>query len=182
MSSEEAQKHKIISDLFLSKKVHHQVTKICARNKIHSDTKIDEDIIQETFYYLSKTSPEKIISIFNQGEVNLLGYASLIAIRKGVLSDSKNPNYHKHSIAKHILFASNLQKCEIVSDDNNEEDDFTIPVAIDDNCTEELWLLIRQSLSKTENTFLNQLLYSTKRRGRYKNNIKNKRERLFEKN
>ncbi len=76
--SVEKQRDIILTNLFKSKKLHVEVLRICAKNKIHKDTYISEDIISETFYYLARTSADKIIEIEKQGNLNLLRYAVVI--------------------------------------------------------------------------------------------------------
>lgn len=162
------EKERIISELFKSNLLHHQIIKMCDKNHIKRDSLIHEDVIAETFYHVSKIPDEKIIDLDQQQK--LLNYACCIAIRKGFLKDPNNPGYHKHSVARNILYGSNFTESNEINETAELEDEHNL-----------LFEFIREHLTEEENNFLNHILYDKKKRGRFKSEIKMKKDLLFEK-
>jgi hypothetical protein len=169
-------KDQIITELFNSGKIHEKVNSICFRNGIKRDTKIEEDIVSETFYHLSRKDEAFLQELYQDNPDRIVGLAVRIAIRKGVLTHSQYPSYPKHSLAKFILFTSNLNQHHSISTTDTEDDEgayneFTT-ILVDESYKEdpevELWKLIRENLTEDENIFLEFLLNQKKGRGRYK--------------
>jgi hypothetical protein len=180
MQSTPKTKDQIITELFKSGKIHEKVSGICFRNGIKKDTKIEEDIVSETFFHLSKKKETDLQEMYEDNPDRIVGLAVRIAIRKGVLTHSQYPSYPKHSLAKFILFTSNLNQTSSLSPSETIEDDYGVlndsQIILTDTSHEEdpeveLWKLIRGNLTEEENDFLDKLLNQKKGRGRYKMEI-----------
>lgn len=177
-------KDRIITALYNSGVVHDKVKGICYRNFINTDTYIHEDILQETFYWLSKKPPDELIEMYEDNPKRLIGLSVRIAVLKGVASNSRDKDYPKHSLAKYILHASNLQQRENLSptDDYNEEDGFSQFIFDPDslpNNFQEMWDTIKSELSAEERQFLDEYLNTEKRQGRHGKEIREQYKLLF---
>jgi len=162
-------KDRIISALYLHPAIDNHIKGICYRNFIKPETRIWEDVKGETFYHLCRKSPEDIISMYEDNPARLLGLIIRIAILKGVASNSNNPDYPKHSIAKYILFASNLSKHEYLSPIGEKDvGDFVQTVLHPDTLPDnfkEMWDTILSELTPEENTFLEEHFNMKRRQG-----------------
>ncbi len=171
-------KDKIITDLYNSNEIQRKCNGICARNFIHKDTFIAEDIVQETFLHLSKKSADFIIELYEDNPKRLIGLCVTIACLKGVV---QNRGYPKHSLAPWILFASNFQQLSHLnptethsSDDTNQDKH---QIVLSDSSTEpdnyaEMWELIRTELTEEEKVTLEYFLNLKKKAGRLKTHLK----------
>jgi hypothetical protein len=177
MQSTPKTKAHIITELFKSGKIHEKVSGICFRNGIKKDTQIEEDIVSETFFHLSKKKEADLQEMYEDNPDRIVGLAVRIAIRKGVLTHSQYPSYPKHSLAKFILFTSNLNQTASLSPSETTEDGYgtlndphivLADTSYEEDPEVELWKLIRSNLTEEENAFLDQVLNQKKGRGRYK--------------
>ena len=139
---------------------------------------IHEDIIGETFYYLSKKSADEIIEMHESNPKRLIGLCTTIAVLKGVAKSSTNPDYPKHSIATTILHTSTLQQLSVVSqteesDDESKHNDIILADKSSIFSNEQLmWEMIMDNLSNEENELLELMLSDTTKKKEYDINEK----------
>ncbi|MFL5808628.1 MAG: hypothetical protein ACJ749_03850 [Flavisolibacter sp.] len=192
----EALKTKIITDLFHNQELRQKIDGICRRNNINHDSYIHEDVLSETFYYLSRYNTDKMVEAYQADPKRLFGLAIDIAIKKGVAKHSKNPEYPKHSVATNLLFASNFgTACNVSStewfEDFAVEKFFKIVTLVDEDSENadylhgpelSMWEIIEKELDIEEIIFLQDMMRPKGRKmGRYKLEFKAQRDALFEK-
>jgi hypothetical protein len=189
-------KDKIITELYNSNILTEKIHGILYRNHIHKDTLIYEDVLQETFFYLSKKSAGEIIDMYyysRAGKKNenggclkrLIGLGVCIAVLKGITKSGKN--YPKHSIGQWILFGSNLNQLSYLSptECSHEDEPSHNNTVLMDPSTEtdnfkEMWSLIREQMTPAQEKELEYFLNLKKKtQGRYKNEIKDRRTALL---
>jgi hypothetical protein len=153
--SKKKYKDNIITALYESGLVQNKVKGICMRNKIKRETYIQEDIVGEVFYYLSKKNPDEIIEMYETDQSRLLGLAVVIAVRQGVGCLNTKDIYPKHSVAKQILFTSNLNKREPIA--ISSENGYIERPKEEDNDILKLWTDIEDELSSKNKMFINEL-------------------------
>lgn len=181
MTEKENYKNKILTELFKSGKIHKNVELILFKNKIHQDTKIADDLVQETFYHLSKFNTDTLIEMYEDNPKRLLGLGVTIAIRKGVLKNPLYPDYPKQSLCKFILFTSSLSKFNFsISDYNNEDNEILIiPNDESSKAENELWKYVHKNLNDEENKLIEMLLVKKNKSGTIKKQVKMDRENLY---
>lgn len=180
-------KDRIITQLYNSGIIQQKVDGICFRNHIHKDTRISEDIVQETFFHLSKKTSEEIISMYyDDGRKpdgclkRLIGLSTVIAVHKGVSSNKSDPNYPKHSLAKYILFGSNFQQLSSLSPTEHTDDDDKHQGLVlrshddEEDGSAQLWAFVRERLTAGERDTLQYHLDLKKTQGRYPKAVKEK--------
>lgn len=88
----------------------------CLKYGIPIESRITDDVISEGVYNLLKMNIDKLLSSYEVSFKKILGLFKTIIIRKGFSKHSSgNP---KHSVAEHLLFASNYRN--VLTDDTNE--------------------------------------------------------------
>lgn len=125
---------------------------------------IQSDIVQETFLHMSKIPAETIIEMFEDNPARLIGLATTIMVRKGVLKN-KETQSPKHSIANWIMYGSSCGEIQ------REEDEH--PIDLLENMTNDdfeddspMWEFIYKNLNEEETKTLDQLLERIKQKKR----------------
>ena len=165
-------KNRIITQLYKSGEVQKKIEGICYRNFIKPETRINEDIVQETFFWLSKKTSDEIIEMYEDNPKRLLGLAVRIAVWKGV-SKKKSSNNPKHSLAQYLLFTSNYQQMDNINPTDNFEDGDVHNIHLIDKDSEVdneklMWETIRENLTQDENEFLEYVLSHKRKGGHFK--------------
>ena len=170
-SNKEVYKNNIIEALYKSNVIHKKVDTICRRNHINNETLIHEDITQEVFYHLSKKSADEIIEMYEDNQNRLIALCTTIAAWNGVGFLNNKSTYPKRSVAKYILFSSNLNQLEYLSTTDEGEDDDVTKSEMTCNNEEhenEMWETIFDELTGYKKQLLNQYLNRETTRGAFK--------------
>lgn len=156
-----AKKEKIkaqaITELFNSKELQKKIEFICLRHNIPLMSDIQSDILQVTFENLAKYDTDKFVQAYLQNPARILGLATTIAVRKGVLTN-KNSKSPKHSIAQYIMHQSTLNTdYHINTTDDEAFENLNINLTADDDVLEEyenenenMWFYVKQQLTTKE--------------------------------
>lgn len=175
------QKDKIISDLYLSGKVHKLAKSACWRNRIADHTLFHEDLVQVCFENLIKFDTDELIAMHEDDPVRILKLCTRIISLKGLSKHPKAPEYPQHSLKTLIFNKSNLNTLDHLSPTDSfeqEMDDKSVssynqslidPSTLKDadfDADEELWKKIRKGLSPEENKLLDWYLNLTRGPGR----------------
>lgn len=157
-------KNKILTDLYTSNAIQDKVTNLLIRHKYPLGMDIQSDIVQETFLHMSKIPAETIIEMFEDNPARLIGLATTIMVRKGVLKN-KETQSPKHSIANWIMYGSSCGEIQ------REEDEH--PIDLLENMTNDdfeddspMWEFIYKNLNEEETKTLDQLLERIKQKKR----------------
>lgn len=150
-------KNRIISALYKQDIIKEKIKGMLYRNSISLETNMVDDVLNESFYYLSRIKADEIIEMYEDKPNRLLGLFVTICKRKCFLTNKAQPDYPKHSLTKFILYTSNFQKniainpSENIDDDNNFSNQLTDE---DDESKKEIWETIYSSLDKDQLSFL----------------------------
>lgn len=117
ISFEESKRYvrdKIISKLFKSNQLQEKIKGMLYRNRINQYSQIGDDVLQATFLELSRYNIDDLFLAYCDNPDRILGLAVTITKRVGFgkMNTEVSPN---QSIAKQILFASNLNKLNFIS-------------------------------------------------------------------
>lgn len=191
MTDKERIKEQALKELHQSEELRTKIDQILFRNHIHRETNILDDVFQETFYHLSRKTPEFISELYLDNPRRLLGLAIKIAIWKGV-SKRKDSDYPKHSLARHILFTSNFQSLKYLSPTetyDGEGDNHSYEPLVDNDTVErettDVMGIIRSQLDPDNLQFMDEYLQKFLVKGNGKKpymsvEVKQKYERLTE--
>ncbi len=179
-------KNQILTELFIGGELQRKIAGMAWRNRVHKDTHLEEDFVQEAFMWLSSKSADYILELHNDNPRRLVGLGVTIAIYKCFSRNSKNRNYPKHSALTYWLFASNLTSMQTLSptedcDDDGEAfgrvlvDESTLPKDEDDF---DVWKLIRANLNEEELKTLDYHLTLKRGPGQFSNEVKFKYNKL----
>jgi hypothetical protein len=104
----------ILTQLYNSFSIQEKINGMCWRNQIRSYTKIHQDVVQESFYELSRYNIDELFLAFCDNPNRVVALCVNITKRTGFrkMNDNVSPN---QSVAKKILFASNLNKMNYIS-------------------------------------------------------------------
>lgn len=153
----EKYKNNIISALYKQPIIKEKIKGMLYRNLIPLDTNMADDVLNETFYYLSRMKAAEIIEMYENKPNRLLGLFVTICKRKCFLTNKAQPDYPKHSLAKFILYTSNFQKNISLTHSENIDDDndFSQQLTDDeDDSRKEIWEIIYSSLNKEQLAFI----------------------------
>ena len=153
----EEYKNNILSALYEQDIIKEKIKGMLYRNQIPYDSNMADDVLNETFYYLSRIKPDEIIEMYKDKPNRLLGLFVTICKRKCFLTNKSQPNYPKHSLTKFILYTSNFQKNISINPSENVDDDNDFSQQLSDEDVEnkkEVWEIIYSSLNKEQLTFL----------------------------
>jgi hypothetical protein len=195
VDEQERMKNQVITELFKSKSLHKLIDKTLYKNNVHRDTHILEDVVQHVFMQLSRKPAAFVLSLYyDDGKcpggmmTRLIGLCCRISFREGVGSSSRDIDYPKHSVTKHILFASNFQKLAYISptEEGCTETNHFTNVLVDESTEEpdnftNMWALVQEHLSPGELKDLQKFMYDKKKQGRYTTEVYEKRKRLLNK-
>ena len=162
VEDKEAQKRKIIEELFHSKVVHGIAWKQAIQRNIDTDTGIQEDVIGAAFETLLKMKADKIIELYNEGGRHLNNYIGTIISTTGYNQNKKSPNT---SVSSRILFASTLKNNLSISpteeageDGEDANDTLRIALIADEQYEpgkyEAIWNKLKDKLEPNEFEFL----------------------------
>lgn len=148
----EEYKNRILTALYLQPILKEKIKGMLYRNSIHYETNMSDDVLNETFYYLSRMKAVEIIEMYEDKPNRLLGLFVTICKRKCFLTNKSQPDYPKHSLAKFILYTSNFQKNISI---NHSENDFSQQLTDEeDDSRKEIWETIYSSLNKEQLAFI----------------------------
>ena len=166
LSTEEKEKIKAdaISKIYTCGIIQKKINSLMYRYFLPIECDIQSDILHETFLGLSKYNTDKfLLAHFDLDNPNrMVGLAVRIMVMANCAKHSKKPDYPKHNFTKWVLFASNLNKIEVVNNTENESE--TTPewdainknydVNDDDNVDARMWIFVRENINEKENTLL----------------------------
>lgn len=150
-------KQKIALEIYHDPQLKLKIDGMCYRNNISKNTFIGEDVLGEIVIQLMKYDTIKLIEAYCDSYQRVFALAITIATRSGFgkMSEDIHPNA---SVAKSILFSSNLNKtsylCNTTEKVIDGEKQFELPYK--DN--KDLWAEIRAELTDEENEFLDFIL------------------------
>jgi len=150
-------KQDIVTQIWQDAELKIKIDGMCFRNNISKNTLIYEDILNEIVLQLMKYDTERLIISYCDDYSRIFALAITIATRSGFgkLNKDCHPN---SSVAKKILFQSNLTKTSYLSTTEEKiidgEKEFDLPSIINDD----LWNYIRNGLDDEEIMFLDFLL------------------------
>ena len=174
-------KNNIITELFNSGLIQEKISGMCYRNFISRDTYIQEDILQEVFFHVSKVPVETVIEMYEDNPSRLIGLSVRIIAWKGLSGLNNTKLQPKHSVAKHILFASNLNRAMPLSLNGNENKQEYL--FIEKNCLgddADIWATFESELNEEDLAFLETFIFN-KAKGRNRKEVKKKYECIVDK-
>lgn len=112
-------KNVIITELYNTGEIQDKVKGMCYRNYINNETRISEDVIQESFMELSRHNIDDLFLAYCSDPKRILALGVSITKRTGFrkMNTEVSPN---QSVAKKILFASNLNRLNYISTTNDD--------------------------------------------------------------
>jgi len=140
-------KSNIITWLYNSGEIQHKIKGMCYRNNIPIDSKIGEDVIQESFIQLYNYNIDDLFLAYCNSPSRIVAIMTTITSRTGFrkMNDNVSPN---QSVAKKILYGSNFQG----NGEHLGNQLVELPVYLDDDL--DLWDVIKSKLSFEDNEFL----------------------------
>jgi len=196
---QEQLKNQIIIDLCNSKIIEDKLPGIFRRHLLPKEADLQNDCLQTMYLHLVQYDTTKFINIWKENPKKIIGLGITILLRKGVFFDTRRKDTgHNSSIARQILYSSNLTSWNTSLSDENESFDqllFTnheVATQIDaeeEASAEDKIRYARSFLNQNENTLLDSILLpNKKRKGRLYNhektqieNLKNKIKEIIEK-
>ena len=148
----------IITKIYNDENFRFKIDGMLYRNNINKNTKIGEDVIQEVMFQLSKYDTRLLLEAFCEDYRRVFALAITIATRAGF--GKLNKDVHQNgSIAKQILFKSNLNSSYYLSNTEDEILNGELKIKLDIDYEEnDLWEKIRENLSDEDIEFLDFLL------------------------
>lgn len=150
-------KQKIVEEIYNDAELKVKIDGMCYRNNISKNTFIAEDVLAEVVIQLMKYDTIKLIEAYCDSYRRVFALAVTIATRSGFakMNTFIHPNA---SVAKSILFGSNLNKtsylCNTTEKIIDKENQYDLPIINDDK----LWIEIRSHLTQEEEDFLDFIL------------------------
>lgn len=170
MDRRQKKKERILTELFNSEQLQKIIPTIVYKAGLPMDAEIQQDILQETFYWLQRMELNKFLNAYNRNPKEIVALAVSTAARKGVYTDKKrNPNgkWWTHSIGQSIVHASTLNsKYHIVTTNpsdkaNNNidlEDSNFLDLEEKETYNTEMWQHVKDMLPSSDIRLLNVLL------------------------
>lgn len=176
-------RNRILTELFNSNKLQEKIKGMCWRNHISQDTKINEDVLQQTFLEMSKVNINELFISYCDDPNRVLALSVTITKLSGFsnLNNDKHPN---RSIAKKILFASNLNHYDHISttedmilyrDEKMNIKEIFLAELPEQWKETDIFKLIKSNLNDEDNEFLKFLLnnvFNKKYKERYSRKLK----------
>ena len=160
-------KEQIINQMYDNQELRTKIAGMCYRNEISLDTKIQEDVLQETFLYLWRYDTDRLIKTWCDDPKRVLALAITISVRHGFskMNNEQSPN---QSLAKKILYSSNYKSRDSINSEGSivSEDYQTEKPLYEQTEDFDVWKLINENLTEDEREFLRFILdniYSKKR-------------------
>lgn len=146
----------IVKEFYEDGEIEKKIRGMLYRNNIRLYTQIGDDVVQETFFQLSKYDIDSLFISYCDKPSRILGLLIRIATRAGFgkLNVEISPN---QSVVKQIMFASNLNKVNFNTDGSNVGD-FKELIISEFNEEDTFWNIIKSELTQEENDFLYFLL------------------------
>ena len=158
----------ILTTLYNEGQIQEKIKGMCWRNHIPTSTKIEEDILQNTFLEMSKVNIDELFLSFCDNPNRVLALSVTIAKLGGFSNLNDDYSHPNKSLAKKILFASNLRKSIHISttediimwvDDARLKNNIIFPQQQPEAYLDEpLFQKIRQHLNQDELEFLDFML------------------------
>lgn len=158
-------KEEILTSFFNNNNLPKKIDAICFRNFITRNSQIADDILSEVLLALSAYNPEKLVTAFEENPKSLEGIAVQIAKRQFRVR-KESPDNPNNSFGTKLLHTSTFRDYTYVSptEEYSENDMFSTFVLYDGELmadrdySPDMWDIIKERLTPTENEFIENVL------------------------
>lgn len=156
----EIYKEKILSDLFNSNVVQKKIEGMIFKQGIHAGTDLVNDFTNETFFELTKKTPDYLIEVFERDVNKLVALCVTICKRRGFLPSHNRTDLPSASWKQSYFHTSNLNQSAYYSPSEQSEDSSSnfyhqqYVLAEESNPVKEVFEDVRLHLTENQNDLL----------------------------